>query len=416
MTKRHYVPALRGRFGDWAYYSTLMTMQQVATRVSYAQEIHSSQSLSELIQRELKEGRAKEIAEYIGKNGDRFFNSLVVAVYGGSPGWHELEVTAGEDVKSEELDDTALYSIGYLSLTSEEKIFALDGQHRLAGIQQALKKDSALGDEELSVIFVAHHNNAEGLRRTRKLFTTLNKQARPVKKSEIIALDESDMMAIATRHLVETHKYFNDGQIDVMRKQANLAPNNTQHLTTIISLYDVLNVILPHVKERLDREKAYQLKVYRPSDDKVHEYNAFAEKFFQDFAKTFPALKRYFEAKNREPILKEMRTDAGGHVLFRPLGLLIFAKILRELRKTMTYQDALKTIAKLPVNMDEEPYADTIWNTHRKTIEARREAVCREVLLYMLGRVKKGEELRRKYARALEQPEVKVTLPDKIVL
>ncbi|MGD9537121.1 MAG: DNA sulfur modification protein DndB [Alphaproteobacteria bacterium] len=415
MTKRHYIPALRGRFGDWAYYSTLMTMQQVATRISYAQEIHSSQSLSELIQRELKEGRAKEIAEYIGKNDDRFFNSLVVAIYGGSPGWHELEVTAGEDVESDELDDTALYSIGYLSLTSEEKIFALDGQHRLAGIQQALKKDSALGDEELPVIFVAHHNNAEGLRRTRKLFTTLNKQARPVKKSEIIALDESDMMAIASRHLVETHKYFNRGQIDVMRKQANLAPNNTQHLTTIINLYDVLNVILPYVKERLDREKAYQLKVYRPADDKVEEYCAFAGKFFEDLAKTFPPLKRYFEAKNREAVLEEMRTD-GGHILFRPLGLLIFSRILRELRKTMTYQEALKALAKLPVSMDAAPYADTIWNTHRKTIEIRREAVCREVLLYMLGRVKKGEELRRKYARALEQPEDKVNLPDKIAL
>jgi DNA sulfur modification protein DndB len=416
MTKRRYIPALRGRFGDWAYYSTLMTTRQIAARVSYAQEIHNSKSLSQLIQRELKEGRAKEIAEYIEKNEDRFFNSLVVAIYGGSPGWHELAVTAGEDVDAEALDDTARYSIGYLSLTSEEKIFALDGQHRLAGIHQALKKEPALGDEELSIIFVAHHNDEEGLRRTRKLFTTLNKQARPVKKSEIIALDESDMMAIATRHLVETHKFFNDGQVDVMRKQANLAPNNKEHLTTIINLYDVLNVVFPHVKERLDRDKAYQLKIYRPSDEKVVEYNAFAEKYFEDFAEKFPALKRYFEANDREAVIGEMRTAVGGHFLFRPLGLLTFARILKDLRKSMTYEEALDTIAKLPVNMDEEPYADTIWNTHRQTMETRREAVCREVLLYMLGRVRKVEELRRKYARTLERPEDEVTLPEKVAL
>ena len=62
---RHYYPALRGIFGDWVYYSCLMSMQEVAERLSYAGDFHKSQKLSDWIQRKLKEGRSKDIAEYL---------------------------------------------------------------------------------------------------------------------------------------------------------------------------------------------------------------------------------------------------------------------------------------------------------------------------------------------------------------
>lgn len=415
MSDRNYFPALRGRFGDWAYYATLMKLEQVASRIDYAKDIHSSQSLSELIQRELREGRAKEICEYLQKNDDRFFNSLVVAIYGGSPGWHELDVSGfGEDIDPEDLDDTALHSVGYLSLTKSEQIFALDGQHRLAGIQQALEANSDLGTEELSVIFVAHHNTTEGMQRTRKLFTTLNKQAKPVKKSEIIALDESDAMAIAARHLVENHKYFNAGQIDTLRKQANLPNADYKHFTTIINLYDVLCTVIPFVKERMKGEDAQKLKLYRPSDSKLDEYLKFSEKFFEDLAKSFPRLQEYFSATDKTSILKQVRTDEGGHILFRPIGISIFSDVLKELRASLSYSEAMKKIRGLPVNLNEAPYVNTVWNPHRQTIDTRRAALCRDILLYMLGRGKNVDRLKARYASVLEMDESEVVLPGKI--
>jgi len=77
--KRRFLPALRGIFGDWAYYSCLMSLTELSARVTFAKEIHKSKELSALIQRELKRTRAKEIAEYLQNNPERFFNSLVVA-------------------------------------------------------------------------------------------------------------------------------------------------------------------------------------------------------------------------------------------------------------------------------------------------------------------------------------------------
>ncbi|HET9637665.1 MAG TPA: hypothetical protein VFP12_00490 [Allosphingosinicella sp.] len=70
--KRHYLPALRGLFGDWAFYSCLMSLRSVAERIQFAAQIHKSKALSDLIQRELKEGRAKEISDYLTMNPTAF--------------------------------------------------------------------------------------------------------------------------------------------------------------------------------------------------------------------------------------------------------------------------------------------------------------------------------------------------------
>ena len=90
MTKdgRRYYPALRGIFGDWVYYCCLMSMKDVVARLSYAEDIRKSKGLSDMIQRHLKQGRGREIAAYLIREEQRFFNSLVVAIYGGDPAWH----------------------------------------------------------------------------------------------------------------------------------------------------------------------------------------------------------------------------------------------------------------------------------------------------------------------------------------
>jgi SAM-dependent methyltransferase len=178
----------------------------------FAKEIHKSRALSDMILRQLKEGRSAEISEYLRTNPERFFNSLVVAVYEGDPAWHELaEIRPeGANFDPKDVSEDAVASIGFLSFTGEEKLFALDGQHRLAGIQEALEHDPELADDEASVIFVSHHSDAAGLTRTQRLFTTLNKTARPASKGEIIALDEDDVMAIVARDLVENDNHFSE--------------------------------------------------------------------------------------------------------------------------------------------------------------------------------------------------------------
>ncbi len=116
-----FLPALRGRMGDWAFYSTLMRLEEVSRRIRFADEIHANKELSRLIQRELLAGRSKEIARYLLENEDRFFNSIVVAIYGGDPTWREIDVERLYNIVDEDvLDDTTLYSMGFLSLQGDE--------------------------------------------------------------------------------------------------------------------------------------------------------------------------------------------------------------------------------------------------------------------------------------------------------
>src|SRR5262249_32961766 len=152
-------------------------------------------------------GRAKQIAGYLTSTKERFFNSLVLATYGGSPEWLEIgdfkSATRPEILK--QVSESAMDTIGFLRLMGTEKIFAVDGQHRLAGIKKWLESDQDKHSETVSVLLVGHKKTAAGLERTRRLFTTLNKTAVPVRKSDIIALDEDDAMAIIARRLVETN-------------------------------------------------------------------------------------------------------------------------------------------------------------------------------------------------------------------
>ncbi|MBX9596018.1 MAG: DGQHR domain-containing protein [Roseomonas sp.] len=415
MANREYLPALRGRFGDWAFYSVLMTFRQVVDRVRYATEIHpvpGSKKLSALIQRELKEGRSSEIATYLRSNSDRFFNSLVIAVYAGDPAWHAFDVKPKTlDVREEDLSDTALYSVGYLSFSGEEELYALDGQHRVAGIRQALKLDKSLAEEEVSVLVVAHHNDEAGLRRTRKLFTTLNRTAKPVQKSEIIALDESDVMAISTRYLVESHPYFSGNQVDVLKKQANLYQNNTTSFTTIINLYDTLHIVFSRIKDKLSHEERERLRYVRPSDEKVDEYNRFAASYYETLANAFPDLLEYFQSKKPEEVLKKNRSNSNSHILFRPIGLKIFAEVVAELREKHSFSEAVNLVKLLPTKMQQPPYADVIWNRHTKTIVNKRAPLCRDLLLYMLGFYSNKEILHQRYAEAQEKDLKDVKLP-----
>ena len=48
------IPAIKGRIGDWDYYISTLTFQQVSDYVSRVDdELHKSESLKELIQRSI---------------------------------------------------------------------------------------------------------------------------------------------------------------------------------------------------------------------------------------------------------------------------------------------------------------------------------------------------------------------------
>jgi len=393
-----------------------MSISEVATRVSYADEIRKSKRLSEMMQRELKSNRAKDIANYLLSQDERFFNSLVVAVYRGNPAWHEFgNITPypNADIDADDLPDETKFSIGFLSFTGKERLFAIDGQHRLAGMKRVADEnedDERLADQ-VPVILVAHEDTAAGLTRTRRLFTTLNKNAKPVSKGETIALDEDDVMAICVRRLVEDHDYFKDDRISY-KATSNLAPNDLTSLTTIGNLYDVLGVLFSNIKDHVPLK---ELQFNRPDDDALNDYYDFACDYFDKLANTYESLQRFFRATQITRVVKKYRGSFGGSVLFRPVGLRIITEVIVELCKKTDMDDAIRTCGSLPEDLSELPFEGLIWDSSRSRMATPlRGALTRDLLLFILDAKPESSSLRNRYAAALGQPGEGAALLEKL--
>lgn len=411
------LPALRGAFGDWIYYSCVMELSEVASRVNYAQEIHPDEALSQLIQRSLEGTRARYIASYLSSNPERFFNSLVLATYGGNPDW--LELGNFRSTKKPELLDEirerAGDAVGFLALSGKEKIFAIDGQHRLAGIKQALKDGVGVSSDQVPVILVGHKKTAEGLRRTRRLFTTLNKTAVPVAKKDIIALDEDDVMAITCRRLVETNPSFKSPKIAVISSQS-IPAGNRECLTTIANLYDILKLIFStEGGRRTDRH----LRFNRPSDERLDEYYGLATDYFDALGDTFKPVADLMSATQPSRVTPKHRTDSGGHILFRPIGLDIVTRAAIALARAreISLVRAVKLLKRLPTQLDEPPYAGVIWDVERNRIIGRGKALARDLVLHMVGVTEDEDRLLQRYQEALmEDNDVdELELPARVV-
>lgn len=161
------MPSIRSKMGIWMYYVGTLSFREVAEYVHpINDELHKSVLLSQMIQRSITENY-KSIANYLITQEERFFNALILAVYDGQPEWNEVRI--------DDVGNSDSYSLGILTLTGKEKIFPVDGQHRVAGIKKALENNPELQTERVPVIFIGHSKDEIGMQRTGRMFSTLNR-------------------------------------------------------------------------------------------------------------------------------------------------------------------------------------------------------------------------------------------------
>ena len=364
------LPALRVRMGQWWYYISAMRMEDIAERISIAEDIHPSKSIRELLQRALRGDRTTKITDYLLEQDQRFFNSLVVGTYGGEPKWHEVSITSKPSTLEAELPGHLQGILGILVLDGSEKLFAVDGQHRVAGIKEALKLSETLVNEEVAVILVAgvtqdhRKDDPEGFERTRRLFTTLNRYAKPVSKRDVIALDEDDAVAIVTRLLVEDHALFSD-KISIGLGN-NINASDQRSFTTIGTLYDCLDKYL----QEGTRVSWNKFKRFRPSEDKLEELWRKGSLFWDEYCVKFPELAELAKSQPGEKVALKYRHKDGGHLLFRPLVLLISVRVVRALMdsKTISMETAIQCISQVPMALEDELWNGLIWDSTNRRI------------------------------------------------
>lgn len=358
------IPAIRSQMGIWIYYVSSLSFNEVLEYVSpIDDELHKSKLLSEMIQRSITDNY-KSIANYLETQEERFFNALILAIYDGDPVWNEIRV-------EEYCMDN--YPLGLLTLSGKEKIFPVDGQHRVAGIKKVLETNPQLGEERVPVIFVGHSKDDLGMQRTRRMFSTLNRYAKPVSLRDIIALDEDDVVAIASRNLIDdTGLFLKDRILD--SKSKSIPETNVTALTTIITYYECNKELLwIYVKDvdvhGLDGElikghkKVNEYIRHRPSDIVINGFTEECYKFWELVMSCCKDLNEYPDGT-----VGKYRDKEGGHIFFRPVALISFAKVVVRIREKtgMEYEEIFNSFPEELLWIQHKLWRRILWDSVQK--------------------------------------------------
>lgn len=384
------LPALTGEFGHWRYYQVIMRVSDIVKdfgnfmqpnyrikTVEEVEEIYSRKGVSYLLQREFDPKRLGPIKTYIVSQPDKYLNNLTVAIFGGNPDWQPIDVEpALAAMKTDEETAQAFQdSFGAIRLTGRETLFVLDGQHRLKGLREAILDKPEIGQEQISVTLIIHASTDEGRKRTRRLFSTINRHAKPVSKGENVLLDEDDLSAIITRQLIEEYPIFKGKNAIAQNKTANLYQNQYDvALTTVLAVYGI-NEVLIKAGDVYENPKVR----IRPTDDVIEAETGKIFAFWDKFFELFPFVVKFLKGNKALGLAR----NEGGPFYMRPIGQKMVADLYQAL-DDVNQLPFMQFITQVPVDIKDAFWHFILWNPAKETV-LQNESLAKAYLFYHFG-------------------------------
>ena len=240
------IPALRGKFGSTEYWLTTMRVGELARSVVMPKDLPEWKDLSieERFQREVNTSRViKDIAPYFAGDENRFSGALVLAIINPDNIAFEFlgDFPGGRHVP--QLYQSASRDMGFLTLSGEEVLVPIDGQHRAKAFKFAMtgsddngkplsriKGNTALAEDQAAVILMRFDAHT-----SRLIFNKINRYAKPTGKSDNLITDDDDAVAVITRHLLAE-----DGvlQARLVRIGANTLSQNAPEFMPLATFYE----------------------------------------------------------------------------------------------------------------------------------------------------------------------------------
>ena len=320
-------------------------------------------------------------------------------------------------------------------------IYALDGQHRLMGVQglmellktgklQRYKKDKTPEDsfitvndlveqyqvdlaylqnlpkEKIGIEFIAAvaagETREEARRRVRSIFVHVNLMAAPLTKGQLAQLDEDDGFSIVARKIAVTHPLLeqrSDRKPRVNWNSATVAAKSTV-LTTLQALRDMSERYLQH-KFPHWKPLAKGIVPMRPEDAELGEGILEFQKLF-DYLADLPSYKILEDEDT--PALRRFsfeKDEGEGNMLFRPIGQVALAQALGILvfRKGFSLTDIFKKLRKFDleggfIGME---YPQSLWysvlyDPNKKRVQVAGRDLAAKLLIYILGGIEEQME------------------------
>lgn len=245
------VAAMKGKLGSTDYFILAMKAKELVEKTIIPSEMEGweNMTLEEREQRDINYTRVKnQIAPYLASDQDRFFGAIILTAKNFDPS--NFEPIA--DVATRGLPNlykTQAQLMGFLTLTGGEELIPLDGQHRLKAIQFAIEgKDekmkpidkfspcSDLANEDVTVILVPYDQ-----RKSRKIFTRVNKYAKPTTTGQNLVTDDDDIVAVLSRLIANKQNIIGSHLVNY---KSNTLSDNDPRFTTLATLAECNQAIL----------------------------------------------------------------------------------------------------------------------------------------------------------------------------
>ena len=176
------------------------------------------------------------------------------------------------------------------------------------------------------------------LQRYRRLFSSLNRYARPTNLDTNIIMDEDDLFAIVTRRLITDHKFFRSpgpeqDSFRVLTKGKALK-TGASYFTSLQTLYAMNRILLMPTGMRQRWGGAKELRTFlqfRPDEAEIDRYYNFASGVWNALLSAIPELEKRPELMRSHDVPKAEADEHQDHLLFWPIGQEMLADVSRSL-------------------------------------------------------------------------------------
>lgn len=205
-------------------------------------------------QRTLNKARVPEIARYILNNPTSYVFSALTA-------------SVDAKVSFEPYDSGGpAERMGTLTIPMSARFVINDGQHRRAGIQQALAENPDLGDESIPIVLFLDI----GLDRCQQMFADLNRYAIRPAKSITVLYDHRDEMSAITRLMVFRSTFFRD----LTETETSNLSLRSRKLFTLSAMHTANKALLDDIEpDSLERRVDKAAKYWEAVADQFPEWH-----------------------------------------------------------------------------------------------------------------------------------------------
>ena len=397
------VAAMKGKLGSTEYFVIAMKAKELVEKTIIPSEMEGWENLTleEREQRDINYTRVRnQIAPYLANDKDRFFGAIILTAKNFDP-LSAFEPIA--DVATRGLPNlykTQAQLMGFLTLTGGEQLTPLDGQHRLKAIQFAIEgKDekskpiphfspcSELANEDVTVILIPHDRE-----KSRKIFTRVNKYAKPTTTGQNLVTDDDDIIAISARLIANNQDIIG---AHLVNYKSNTLGDKDGRFTTLATLAECnLAILESHFPGRIDRTQPIETTKERLYKDKVVEVWSFLTEHISLFSEVLDDKNNSGDNKR-----KEIRTD---YLLGKPVGQVCLVKAFTHLTTLETgkfsYMVAAEKLNAIDWRKDNSEW-DRLFMSSGKILTKNKNIVV-DILCYRAGEqlsADQEKELLKKY-------------------